>query len=326
MRSLTLLLFTLTIGARAQCTFTLSPTSAQAPAAASMGSFSVAATQSNCPRSATSNATWLTVTFGQTGAGNGSVGYTVDANPTYATRTAAISVGGAAFTVTQAAPPCPAVGFSPSAQAVEPGGGAFSITITSPCGWNASSDSGWIMLQSTSGPTSGVLVYVVAPNNSGVSRSGNILIGPNKFGVVQSSIDCTFTVAPTFINVVTAGGQNQIGVQVSNSACPWTVQNIASWIGNLTINGSAAASSTGNGTVGFTVAANSSAQPRTTTLVVANQPVAITQAGNVCTFTLTPAGITVAYPATTGAFSIATSLSNCPWTATSGSNWISLTS
>ena len=321
MRSLVLLLFAVSIGAQAQCTFTLMPGSAQVSSDTNTGSFSILASQSNCPRTASSSASWITVTFGQSGTGNGSVGYRVDANTTYATRAGTISVGNAVFNISQAALPCPPISFTPTGQAVQPAGGAFPITVTSPCGWNASSDSAWIMLQISSGAGSGVLTYTVAPNNTGQSRSGNILIGPNKFPVVQSSIDCSFTVSPLTINVPTAGASNQVGIQVSNNVCPWTAQNSASWITGLS-----PVSGTGNGTVSFTVTANTGAQPRSATLTIAGQAVTVTQAGNVCTFTFTPSSIDVPYAATTGAVSLAASLSNCPWTATPSANWIAITS
>ena len=295
--------FVLSGTAWSQCTFTLNPTSAQAPAVTSTGSFAVTASGSNCSRTAGSNVNWLTVTFGQTGTGNGSVGYTVNTNPTYATRTGTISVSGAVFTVTQAAQPCPPSTFSPLGQTVQPAGGSFSIAVTSPCGWNAGSDASWIVLSASSGSGSGTLSYTIAPNNSGVSRTGIIQIDSVNFTVTQFSIDCTFTISPVSVNVGAGGGQNQIAVQATNSACPWTVQNTASWI---TLNGNLGASSSGNGAVAFTVAANTSPQPRTATLTVAGQPVTINQAGNICAFTLSPASIDVPYSATAGTFSVAT--------------------
>jgi len=258
--------------------------------------------------------------------GNGSVGYRVDSNTTYAVRSGAITVGGAVFNVSQAALPCPPVGISPLGQSVQPAGGSFSITITSPCGWTASSNVGWISLSANSGTGSGSLSYTVAPNNSGAARSGNIQIGTNTYSVTQLSIDCTFVVAPLSISVGVAGGQKQTGVQVNNGACPWSVQNNASWITNLAINGTRTTSSSGNGTLTFDVAANSAAQPRTATLTVAGQAVTITQAGNVCSFEVNPASINFPYSPGKGTFGVTTSLSNCPWTATSTTNWITVTS
>ena len=262
------------------------------------------------------------MTFGQTGSGNGSVGYRIDANPTYAVRTGAITVGGAVFTVSQAGLPCPAVSFAPTAQSAQPPGGSFSIAITSPCGWTASSEASWITLSANSGAASGTLAYTVAADNTGQSRTGIILIGNATFTVVQSSINCTFTVAPLSFNIGSAGGTNQVTVQSTNSACPWIVQNTTSWISVV----NQASASNGNGIVNFTVAANNSLQSRTGTLTVAGQTVTINQTGTVCVLTLTPASAEVPPASSNGNFAVAASLSNCPWTAASSNTWITLTS
>jgi uncharacterized protein (TIGR03437 family) len=262
-----------------QCTFSLSPSSAQVSEGASTGSFTVTASASTCARTATSNDTWLTVTFGQSGTGNGSVGYSVVSNPTYLPRTGTITVSGAVFTITQGAPPCPAATISPTTQAVVAAGGSFSITITSPCGWNATTSASWITLSAASGTASGTLTYTVAPNNTGVSRSGTIQINGLLFAVTQPSAACTFTVSPLTANIAAAGGQNQITVQASASTCAWTVQNTATWIGSLNIVvGSPGPPTSGSGTVTYTVAANSLQQSRTAVLTVAGIAVSITQA------------------------------------------------
>ena len=68
-----------------------------------------------CQWTATSGATWITITSGAAGTGNGTVSFTV-ANNTGAARTGTLTIAGRAFTVTQAAsssptppPPPPAV-------------------------------------------------------------------------------------------------------------------------------------------------------------------------------------------------------------------------
>ena len=200
------------------------------------------------------------------------------------------------------------------------------ISITSPCGWTASSNAAWVALSANSGSTSGVLGYTVSTNNTGNTRTGTINISGQQFTVLQSSIVCTYTVSPLSISVGPAGGPYQIGVLASNSACPWALQNVPSWITNATIAGSSGTTSTGNGSIGFTVAANSSQQTRTATLAVADQDVVITQTGNVCTFTINPTSAQVPYTAGTGTFAVTATLSNCSWTATTNNNWLSLTS
>ncbi len=170
-----------------QCTLTLSPSSAQVSDGASTGSFMVTASMSSCSRNAISSDSWLTVTFGQSGTGGGSVGYSVTSNTTYATRTGTISVSGTLFTLTQAAPPCPALSFAPASQAVPAAGGSFSIAITSPCVWTASSSANWIALAAAAGTSSGALSYSVAANTTNASRSGTIQIDTERFAVTQAA-------------------------------------------------------------------------------------------------------------------------------------------
>src|SRR5262249_60727725 len=95
-------------GVRPPCTFTLSPTSASPAAAASTGSVGVIASAMTCTWSATSNATWITVTSGASGTGNGSVGYSVAANTGTTSRTGSMTIAGETFTVHQggARPQC----------------------------------------------------------------------------------------------------------------------------------------------------------------------------------------------------------------------------
>ncbi|MDQ6698573.1 MAG: hypothetical protein M3Z36_00120, partial [Acidobacteriota bacterium] len=62
------------------CAFTLTPYSATATAQGGLGVFDVSVGSSACARTATSTVYWITVSFGQTGTGNGRVGYLVKAN------------------------------------------------------------------------------------------------------------------------------------------------------------------------------------------------------------------------------------------------------
>ncbi len=86
------------------CSYAITPTSASAPASGATGSVAVTS-PGGCAWTATSNASWLSINRGNSGAagnGNGSVTYTVGANTT-AQRTGTITIAGQTFTVTQAA-------------------------------------------------------------------------------------------------------------------------------------------------------------------------------------------------------------------------------
>jgi len=82
------------------CTYTISPTSQSFDSSGGSGSVTVT-TQNGCTWSATSNASWITITSGSSGTGNGTVNYTVSSNSTTSQRTGTMTVAGQTFTVTQ---------------------------------------------------------------------------------------------------------------------------------------------------------------------------------------------------------------------------------
>lgn len=83
------------------CTFALSPGSEFVSSNEGSASVSVTASRSNCPWTAASNATWILVSTGSTGMGNGTVTYRVR-NNTGGRRSGTMTIAGLAFTVTQA--------------------------------------------------------------------------------------------------------------------------------------------------------------------------------------------------------------------------------
>jgi hypothetical protein len=82
------------------CTFSISPTSKSFDVNGGQGSVSVTA-PNGCNWTAVKNASWITITSGANGSGNGSVSYTVGANPGTGQRVGTITIGGKTFTATQ---------------------------------------------------------------------------------------------------------------------------------------------------------------------------------------------------------------------------------
>jgi len=82
------------------CTYTLSTPGATALAAGGPDSFTVS-TAAGCTWTATTSSTWISITSGASGNGNGTVAFTVAANATGAARSDTIAVAGQTFTVTQ---------------------------------------------------------------------------------------------------------------------------------------------------------------------------------------------------------------------------------
>lgn len=82
------------------CNSSILPTSQSFAAAGGAGTINVTA-DANCNWNAVSNASWITITAGKSGKGNGSVSYTVLQNTKKTARTGTMTVAGKAFTVTQ---------------------------------------------------------------------------------------------------------------------------------------------------------------------------------------------------------------------------------
>jgi fibronectin type 3 domain-containing protein len=83
------------------CTYSISPSSQSFTASGGTGTVSVT-TQSTCPWTAVSGASWMTITSGSNGTGNGTVRYSMSANASPSSRTASSSMAGKVFTATQA--------------------------------------------------------------------------------------------------------------------------------------------------------------------------------------------------------------------------------
>jgi hypothetical protein len=91
---------TFTINQASGCTYTLNPASAYYSTDGSTGSSFTVATASACSWTATSNSSWITITAGSSGTGNGTVTYSVAANSADA-RDGTISVGNSIHYVSQ---------------------------------------------------------------------------------------------------------------------------------------------------------------------------------------------------------------------------------
>ena len=83
------------------CTYSISPPSASVAPQATTGAVQVT-TQTGCPWTASSGASWVTITSGNQGTGNGTVSYSVAANSNASARTVASTIAGKLFTITQA--------------------------------------------------------------------------------------------------------------------------------------------------------------------------------------------------------------------------------
>ncbi|HEY3547205.1 MAG TPA: BACON domain-containing carbohydrate-binding protein [Propionicimonas sp.] len=85
-----------------------------------------------CAWAASSNASWLTVTSGSSGTGNGTVTYSAASNAATSSRSATITIGGQTFWLDQGATTGTGCRFtfSPSSWTAPAAGGYFSVRVT----------------------------------------------------------------------------------------------------------------------------------------------------------------------------------------------------
>ncbi len=184
------------------------------------GSVAVTTSPSNTAWTATSDSSWFQLTGGGNGnppvgnsvSGTGSttsnpVTYTVQANPFTTSRSATVSLtGGARLVFVQSGTTGNTLTISPTSATIGSNAPQQSFQVTSTASWTASSDSGWLTDQTTSGSTgTTTLYYMVSANTTGSSRTGHITVvsGSNSqvFTVVQNAAT-TFTIAPAQITIL----------------------------------------------------------------------------------------------------------------------------
>jgi len=167
------------------CFFTFTPVSETISHSGGSASVSVTASSSWCTWTAVSNDSWIHITSGSSGTGNGTITYLVDAHTGTSYRPGTITIGGEIFHVDQLA--C-WFGISPTSAYISAWGGTGSVSVSasySTCGWTAVSNDSWIHITSgSSGTGNGTVTYSVDLGEI-ESRSGTMTIGGKTFTVNQ---------------------------------------------------------------------------------------------------------------------------------------------
>lgn len=172
------------------CAYSASPTSQSVGSSGGSGSFSVTA-PSGCAWTASTGASWITITSsgGGSGNGNGTVTFTAASNPTTSTRSGNLTIAGLTRTVNQAAAAAQcSFAVSPLSKSVKSAGGkvSFSVTAAAGCSWMASEQSSWISIASgATGNGSGTVVVNAERNTGTEPRSASLTIAGRTVTVSQ---------------------------------------------------------------------------------------------------------------------------------------------
>ena len=207
--------------------FMLTPTQQNFAASASTGFVSVT-TPATCPWTATSNASWLSLTADAAGNGNGNVHYSVSAN-TGPPRIGTLSIAGQTFSVTQDSG-C-AFSLNPSSETfpVEGGNGSVTVRAGMGCVWTAVSNAPWLTLSSgANGNGNGTVNYVVEAN-SGAARMGTLTIAGQTLTIAQA-LNCStqpITFSPTTLLPATTGTNFSQAIAASGGTAPYSYALLA---------------------------------------------------------------------------------------------------
>jgi hypothetical protein len=167
----------------------------------------------------------------------------------------------------------------PSEATVPGSGGTRTFSVSTQgidaCAWTASSNAGFAAITSGSSGTGSGTVAVAVAANAGASRTATLTIAGQQIRVTQDAAACAFTVSPTTVTVVAAGGNTPITVtNTQGTNCSWTASITGNTNGFLSI--TSGASGTGSGTAVITAAVNSGAA-RSGTVTIAGRTVSIAQ-------------------------------------------------
>ena len=274
-----------------------------------------------CRWTAASITSWITISFGASGVAGGTVGYTVNPNPSVNPRVGSITVSGAVFQITQSGASC-STSLPSSSTTFSASGGSSSFTVSTAegCSWSAQASVAWITITSGTGSGMGTVQFTVAPNAGASIRFGAINVGTATFNVTQSGFSCSYSVSPSSASVGSAGGAGTFTVNAA-AGCNWTAaSNTPDWLSVTS-----GASGTGTASVGYNALANTGTASRTGTISAGTATFTVNQSAS-CGVTLSPAQMTVTASATSGIIRVTTNLNSCERPAYSDSSWLTITS
>ena len=168
-----------------------------------------------CRWTATSPASWLTITGGASGVGSRTVTFSALANPGTTPRSTTLTIAGINFVVTQGRPlPCSTSALSqanldfPAAATAA----AVGVSTRKACAWTAVSNAPWLTVTGgATGTGRGVVNFAVATNPAATGRTGTITIAGQMFVVRQlgTAEQQRCTVSPGAVDLVGFEGRTQ---------------------------------------------------------------------------------------------------------------------
>lgn len=299
------------------------PVVPELPASGGFRTFDIL-TQSNCPWTAFSNVSWITV-FPASGSGSATVTISVSQN-FGASRIGSVVIAGQTLNIFQqdVSTTCTysVTRRGAGANEIPSGGGSviYDVTTQNGCSWTSASSFPWITVSAGSSGTGNGSVTVNVASNSGPIRTGTVIIAGQTITITQNAAPaCSYSVAQigTTIPEIFASGATRSFSVTTQAGCPWTVVSNVPWITFTTANG------IGSGTFTVTIAPNTGPE-RSGTINIMGQVINFFQLGATCTYSISPSGFQASVNGGAGSFNI-TAPAGCAWIAASNIAWINIT-
>ena len=169
------------------CAYSISPTNRVHGFAAATNSVSVT-TSNGCAWTVANNNSWITITSGTNGAGDGSLTYTILANPSRLERTGLVMIADKVLTLVQRGFSC-TYSISPTNRVHGFGAATGTVSLTTSsnvCVCAVVNTNDWIKITSpTNGMGDGFVTYAVEANSSFSSRKGSVIIADQLLTLTQ---------------------------------------------------------------------------------------------------------------------------------------------
>lgn len=309
--------FTLTQSALS-CSYAITPAVSNFGAAGGNGTVTVSAGAA-CDWTASSAGSWVAITSPGNGRGSSVVTFSVGPNPTISPRSCTVTIAGQNFTLSQSGVSC-TYAITPTVANFGAAGGDGNVAVSagSPCTWTASSGAAWAVLTSSeNGLGNSVVTYSVEPNTNSGSRSCTLSIAGKNFVISQSAGAGNVSLSAASWSIAADGAGTTVILNASVDSS-WTNTTADSWVTVSPKSGK------GPSNVRISALANSSTEARSGIVTLAGKNFVVKQAGK-CIYALPVSTANFSADGGVGTLNVGAGPS-CNWTATSGTNWVVITS
>src|SRR5437667_8572292 len=225
-----------------KCQVNVSSSMQSAPPSGAAGTLTIG-TSRDCTWAVSSTVSWIVITAGSNGQGDGSAAYRIAANTQPSQRRGMIEVNSTQVAITQEA----ACRFdvSVSNTTVPAQGGTVTVNVQSggTCGWTAASQTEWIAVSAGSSGTGNGSVTLNVAANGGAARTGKVLVAGETITLTQAQApaspsaptptppgpSCDPSLTPASQAFAAEGGTGTVSVVISEG-CAWTAATGADWM------------------------------------------------------------------------------------------------